>query len=106
MRTFDLWVDLADDENDLDGLVGEAIALGLPVVATRTAANLRRTADGKAAALCPKGDHNEMAHAIVTMLFKPERSAPILEAAAALREQFRPAKRREALRVAYAEVLR
>lgn len=105
MRTLDLWVDLADDENELDGLVGEALALGLPVVAARTAVNRRRTADGRAAALCPKGDHNEMAHAIVTMLFKPERAAPILEAAEGLRAQFRKDARRAALLRSYAEVL-
>lgn len=105
MATLDLWVDLADEETDLDGMVGEALALGLPLVATRTAANRRRTADGRAAALCPSRDPNEMAHAIVTMLFKPERATPILTAAAGVRDQFRAEKRREALRLAYAEVI-
>jgi len=104
MAALDLWVDLASDESDLDGLVGEALALGLPLVATRTEANRRRTADGRAAALCPKGDPNEMAHAIVTMLFKPERATPLLTAAAELRERFRTESRREALRAVYAEV--
>ncbi|MFA6956589.1 MAG: glycosyltransferase [Thermoanaerobaculia bacterium] len=105
MATLDLWVDLADEETDLDGMVGEALALGLPLVATRTAANRRRTADGRAAALCPSRDPNEMAHAIVTMLFKPERATPILTAAAEVRDQFRAETRREALRLAYAEVI-
>jgi len=104
MASLDLWVDLAADESDLDGLVGEALALGLPLVATRTEANRRRTADGRAAALCPKGDPNEMAHAIVTMLFKPERATPLLTAAIELRERFRTERRREALRAVYAEV--
>jgi hypothetical protein len=103
MGSLDLWVDLAYDENDLDGLVGEALALGLPLVATRTAANLKRTDDGRAAALCPKGDPNEMAHAIVTMLFKPERATPLLTAAVELRDRFRAERRREALLLAYAE---
>ena len=106
MSALSLWVDPADDEDDLDGLVCEAIALGVPVVATRTAANRRRTDDGRAAALCPGKDPNEMAHAIVTMLFKPERSLPFRAAASEIRERFRPARRREALLAAYAEVSR
>lgn len=106
MASLSLWVDPADDEDDLDGLVCEAIVLGVPVVASRTAANRRRTDDGRAAALCPKGDANEMAHAIVTMLFKPERTMALRTAAMEVRERFRPAKRRAALLEAYAEVTR
>jgi glycosyltransferase involved in cell wall biosynthesis len=106
MASLSLWFDPADDEEDLDGLVCEAIVLGVPVVASRTAANRRRTDDGRAAALCPKGDPNEMAHAIVTMLFKPERTVPLRTAALEVRERFRPAKRRAALLSAYAEVTR
>ncbi|MBI2213323.1 MAG: glycosyltransferase [Acidobacteria bacterium] len=104
MRELDLWIDLAGDENELDGQLCEALALGLPVVAARTAANRLRTDDGRAAALCPQGDHNELAHAIVTMLFKPERAEPILAAATSRREMFRPERRREALAAAYREV--
>lgn len=106
MARLDLWVDLADDDAELDGLVAEALVLGLPVVATRTPANRIRTGDGRAALLCPKGDPNELAHAVVTMLFKPERREPILAAASSLREQFRPAARHAALLRAYAEVTR
>lgn len=105
MAALSLWVDPTGDEEDLDGLVCEAIVLGVPVVATRTTANRRRTDDGRAAALCPTDDPNELAHAIVTMLFKPERSAPLCAVARTLRERFRPARRREALLAAYAEVL-
>lgn len=104
MSALSLWVDPADDEDDLDGLVCEAIALGVPVVATRTAANRRRSDDGRAAALCPVKDPNEMAHAIVTMLFKPERSLPLRAAASEIRDRFRPERRRAALLAAYAEV--
>ena len=105
MASVDLWLDPATDEDDLDGLVCEAIALGLPVVASRTSANRRRTDDGRAAALCPKSDPNEMAHAIVTMLFKPERTARFRAASSEIRERFRSARRLEALLAAYAEVV-
>ena len=106
MASLNLWVDLSDDERELDGLVCEALVVGVPVVATRPSANRRRTADGRAPALCPKRDPNEIAHAIVTMLFKPERSAAILAAATELRERFRPANRRETLLDAYSEIVR
>lgn len=106
MSSLSLWLDPTDDEDDLDGLVCEAIALGVPVVAARTAANRLRSDDGRAAALCPKRDPNEMAHAIVTTLFKPERAAQLLAAAAEIRDRFHPARRRQALLAAYAEAAR
>ncbi|MGK2856505.1 MAG: glycosyltransferase [Thermoanaerobaculia bacterium] len=106
MSSLSLWLDPTNDEDDLDGFVCEAIALGVPVVAARTAANRRRSDDGRAAALCPKKDPNEMAHAIVTTLFKPELAAPLLAAAAEIRDRFHPAHRRQALLAAYAEAAR
>jgi glycosyltransferase involved in cell wall biosynthesis len=106
MAALSLWVDPALDDEDLDGLVCEAIAIGLPVVASRTATNRRRSDDGRAAALCPKNDPNELAHAIVSLLFKDERSASLRAAACEIREKFRPARRREALLETYARVAR
>ena len=106
MAQLDLWVDLSSDDVELDGLVTEALVLGLPVVAARTDANVLRTGDGRAAMLCPKGDPNEMAHAVVTMLFKPERREPFIAAAGSLRDRFRPEARRAALARVYAEIAR
>jgi hypothetical protein len=39
------------------------------------------------------------------MLFKPERAEPLIAAATEVREQFRLARRREALMTAYAGVI-
>jgi glycosyltransferase involved in cell wall biosynthesis len=68
----DLWVDPAVDENDFDGFVAEALVVGLPIVATRTAINVLRLEQGRTGFLTPPRDPNEMTHAILAGLFKTE----------------------------------
>ena len=68
----DLWVDPAVDETDFDGFVAEALVVGLPVVATRTAINVLRLEKGRTGFLTPPRDPNEMTHAILAALFKSE----------------------------------
>lgn len=68
----DLWVDPAVEEKDYDGFVAEALVVGLPVVAARTAVNALRLEQGRTGILVPPRDPNEMTHAILSALFKPE----------------------------------
>jgi glycosyltransferase involved in cell wall biosynthesis len=68
----DLWADPSVDESDLDGFVAEALVVGLPVVAARTAVNAQRLEKGRTGWLVPPRDPNEMTHAILAALFKPE----------------------------------
>jgi hypothetical protein len=100
----DLWVDPATRDDDLDGMVVEAIACLTPVAAARTAANGRRLDDGKAGLLTPVGDHNEMTHAVLNLLFKEEVAAPRRIHAGRIRDRFRALHRRDAVRTIYREV--
>lgn len=68
----DLWVDPAVEEKDYDGFVAEALVVGLPVVAARTPVNALRLEQGRTGILVPPRDPNEMTHAILSALFKPE----------------------------------
>lgn len=68
----DLWVDPTFVEENYDGFVAEALVLGLPVVATRTAINAHRLEQGRTGLLVPPRDPNEMTHAILSLLFKQE----------------------------------
>jgi hypothetical protein len=68
----DVWVDPAVDATDFDGFVAEALVVGLPVVASRTPINVLRLEQGRTGFLAPAGDPNELAHAILAALFKPE----------------------------------
>ncbi len=68
----DLWVDPAVEEKDYDGFVAEALVVGLPVVAARTPVNALRLEQGRTGMLVPMRDPNEMTHAILSALFKPE----------------------------------
>ncbi|HET8774947.1 MAG TPA: glycosyltransferase [Thermoanaerobaculia bacterium] len=68
----DLWVDPAVEEKDYSGFVAEALVVGLPVVAARTAVNALRLEQGRTGILVPPRDPNEMTHAILSALFKPE----------------------------------
>lgn len=104
MAGLDLWVDPATREDDLDGMVVEAIACLTPVVATRTIANSRRLDDGRAGLLAPVGDHNEMTHAVLNLLFKEEVAAPRRFHAARIRDRFHATHRRDAVRRVYREV--
>lgn len=85
----DLWVDPATSENDLDGFVAEALVVGLPVVAARTAINAARLEKGRTGWLVPPGDPNEMTHAILSALFKSEVASNKLTAARQTAAKFR-----------------
>lgn len=68
----DVWVDPAVEDSDFDGFVAEALVVDLPVVATRTPINVLRLEKGRTGFLAPPRDPNEMTHAILAALFKPE----------------------------------
>lgn len=104
LADLDLWVDPASGEDDVDGMVVEAIACRTPVVAARTEVNARRLDHGKAGLLCPAGDHNELTHAVLGALFKYEISTPLRAHAERIRDRFRPHHRRDAVARIYAEV--
>lgn len=96
-----LWVDCGVDA---DGGSLEALACGLPVIACRTNLTLARSAGGSAAWLVPPGDANELAHAIVNALFRPERMEHYVSAAQARRNNFDPASRAANLLALYLQV--
>lgn len=89
----DLWADPATLENDLDGFVAEALVVGLPVVAARTAVNSARLEKGRTGTLVPPGDPNEMTHAILSALFNPEVASNKVSAARQTASKFRARQR-------------
>ena len=91
-----VWVDPAVSDADFDGFVAEAVAAGLPVVASRTKINALRLEQGRTGFLVPPRDPNELAHAILAALFKPEISATKQNAARQTASKF---KARQRLRV-------
>ncbi|HEX6159170.1 MAG TPA: glycosyltransferase, partial [Thermoanaerobaculia bacterium] len=93
----DLWVDPAVDENDFDGFVAEALVVGIPVVAARTAINSHRLEKGRTGLLVPLNDPNEMTHAILAALFKSEVAESRQAAARQTVGKFRPRQRFRAL---------
>ena len=97
----DLWVDPAMDDHDFDGAVAEALVVGLPVVAARTKINALRLEQGRTGTLVPPGDPNEMTHAILAALFKPEVATGKLNAARQTVSKFRARQRLRALTQIY-----
>lgn len=93
LATVDVWVDPAVEEGDYDGYVAEALVLGLPVVATRTAVNFLRLEKGRTGFLVPPRDPNEMTHAILSALFKPEVAQARIGAARQTISKFRTRQR-------------
>lgn len=89
----DVWVDPAVDENDFDGFVAEALVVGLPVVAARTAINAQRLEKGRTGLLVPPRDPNEMTHAILSALFKSEVAQGKIGAARQTNSKFRMRQR-------------
>jgi glycosyltransferase involved in cell wall biosynthesis len=85
--------------------VAEALVAGVRVIATRTKVNSDRLAGGAAGVMVPFNDPNELAHAIVTTLFKPEKDAARVEYATASRDRFRPEHRATALKRLYSGVI-
>jgi hypothetical protein len=89
----DVWADPAIDDRDFDGFVAEALVLGLPIVAARTAINILRLERGRTGFLVPPRDPNEMTHAILTALFKREAYEGKQIAARQTVSKFRPRQR-------------
>jgi len=89
--TLDLWVDPAAGE-DANGLVGEALVTGTPVVAARNPINAQRLDEGRGGFLVPR-DPNELTHAILAALFKPEIREGKLSHARTSRMDFHPSRR-------------
>ncbi len=99
------WVDPAVDESDYDGFVAQAIAAGVPVVATRTPVNSQRLEKGRCGFLTPPGDPNEMVHAILTALFKPEAAREREAAARQTASKFRVRQRLKVLLPVYESLI-
>lgn len=93
----DVWVDPASSETDADGFVAEALVVGLPVVAARTPLNSVRLEQGRSGWLVPPRDPNEMTHAILAALFKPEVAENKLAAARQTHSKFKPRQRMRVL---------
>lgn len=102
----DVWVDPAIEDGDLDGFTAEALAVGLPVVAARTAINSARLEKGRTGWLVPPRDPNEMTHAILAALFKPEVAESKIRAARQTVSKFRVRQRLRALLPLYESLIR
>jgi YHS domain-containing protein/glycosyltransferase involved in cell wall biosynthesis len=97
LASVDLWVDPALADHDFDGFVAEALVVGVQVVAGRTAINTLRLERGRTGFLVPPNDPNEMTHAILAALFKPEVAESRVQAAKQTRSKFRPRQRARVL---------
>lgn len=100
-----VWVDPAIDDRDFDGGTAEALVAGCFVIGTRTPINRLRCEEGRTAVLVPANDPNEMTHAILSALFKPESGQQRATAARQTIGKFRPRQRIRVLSQLY-EVLR
>lgn len=100
----DAWVDPAVDEHDFDGFTAEALVVGLPVVATRTAINVSRLEQGRTGFLVPPRDPNELTHAILSALFKIEVAQGRQSAAGQTVSKFRARQRLRVLMRIYETV--
>jgi len=95
-----VWLDSAVADDDFDGFVAEALAMGRIVVASRTPINVQRLEKGRTGFLV-RPDANEMTHAILAALFKPEIGRPRSEAARQTVSKFKPRQRARALTELY-----
>ena len=101
----DIWIDPSPDENDFDGFVAEALVVGLPVVTVRTAINVARLEKGRTGLLVPPNDPNEMTHAILSALFKPEVASNRILAARQTASKFRGRQRLRVLSHVYESIV-
>ena len=101
MTSIAVWVDPATSPDDRDGFVAEAVVAGRMCVATRTPVNAARLENGRTGLLVPPSDPNELAHAILAALFKPEVAQQKIDAARQTRSKFRPRQRQRALESIY-----
>jgi hypothetical protein len=95
---FDAWIDPAVEEDDYDGFVAEALVAGKIVVASRIPINVKRLEKGRSGFLVPPRDANELTHAILAALFKPEVAQQKIEAARQTISKFHPRRRLRALK--------
>ena len=95
-----VWLDPAVADDDFDGFVAEALVMGRIVVASRTPINVQRLEKGRTGFLVPP-DANEMTHAILTALFKPEVGLPRSDAIRQTVAKFRPKQRLRVLIALY-----
>lgn len=102
MSSVTVWVD-PGTEHDLDGMVAEALTMQMPVVAVRTPINSQRLEEGLSGFLVPR-DPNEITHAVLNALFKPEMTKPKQLHALARRDRFDPSHRTEKLVAIYRKV--
>lgn len=100
----DTWVDPATGQDDFDGFVAEALVSGKAVVAARVAINSQRLENGRTGFLVPPNDPNELTHAILAALFKPEVARIKIEAARQTAGKFRPRQRLRLLERIYASL--
>ncbi|HEX7191000.1 MAG TPA: glycosyltransferase, partial [Thermoanaerobaculia bacterium] len=98
------WVDPAVKEDDYDGFVAEALVAGVNVVATATPINVQRLEKGRTGLLVPPNDPNEMTHAILTALFKPEVARARSDASRQTVGKFRAGQRIRALMRIYESI--
>lgn len=105
LTALNVWIDPAIDPSDYDGFSAEALVAGLPVVACRTPINRQRLEEGAAGYLVPPNDPNELAHAILAALFKPEVTDPRLDRARQSRDRFLPEVRAARLLDVYQRAL-
>ena len=106
LATIAVWVDPALSDDDRDGFVAEALVCGNVVVASRTIVNVQRLEKGRTGFLVPPNDPNELTHAILAALFKPELGLEKLAAAKQTISKFRPRQRLRALVPIYESLLR
>jgi len=99
------WVDPAMEEDDYDGFVAEALVCGVNIVAVATPINVLRLEKGRTGFLVPPNDPNEMTHAILAALFKPEEARARSEAARQTVGKFRAGQRIRALTRIYERVV-
>ena len=95
-----VWLDPAVADDDFDGFVAEALAMGRIVVAGRTPINVQRLEHGRSGFLV-RPDANEMTHAILTALFKPEMGRPRSDAARQTVSKFKSRQRVRVLTALY-----
>ena len=100
------WVDPAVDEGDYDGFVAEALAVGVNVVAAATPINVQRLEKGRTGFLVPPNDPNEMTHAILAALFKPEVARARSDAARQTVGRYRAGQRIRSLTRIYESIVR
>ena len=85
--------------------MAEALVAGNVVVASRTIINVTRLEKGRTGFLAPPNDPNELTHAILAALFKPELGQEKLSAARQTISKFRPRQRLRALVPIYESLL-